>query len=143
MTVPVDATLLDPDGWHSDPVACVNSWHEALQTISKHDPEVLHLWVAHVLDRLAVTLGRPRSALAAVFVSRALLEDASDVAYSRSLIAAMRRCTLEYFSVGDPIAVVLSEIGDPDDPALTAYMRLRAFSALPILEQQRVLGLER
>jgi predicted nucleic acid-binding protein len=138
----VNAVLLDPDGWSTDPDRQHERWHQALVAIWRADARLLSPWAAEVVDRVARTTQVRRPVVASLFMGSAVLTDHPDLEYIRALCAAWRKCTLERFSVGDPARAIVEEVGHTAReiaPRMMPYMVLWALTRLPLGEQLRLL----
>jgi hypothetical protein len=138
-----DALLRDPDGWSTIPDEEFGRWHHALVAIWNERPQLLYPWVAHLVSRVAVATGRPRPDIAMLLMLSAVGGEDRGVGYVRALLAAMRRCTLEAFNVGEPLAAAIEQLRVADvaiEPGVGQIFVVRALSRVPLAEQLRVLG---
>ncbi|MGI9099210.1 MAG: PIN domain-containing protein [Solirubrobacteraceae bacterium] len=137
----VDGLLRDPDVW-TDTATQFAQWNDTLAAIWHARPDALYRWLVYLVDRIASTLRMRRPAIATMLLLPAL-GGQHDVEYLRALLAAMRRCNLEAFDLGDPLSTAFSEIRRREpglDEELHRMLVVRALSRLPITEQLKLLG---
>jgi uncharacterized protein YifE (UPF0438 family) len=137
----IDALVSDVDNWASgDPLIM---WQETLQAIWRAEPGALYPWTVYLIARIATTIERPRALIARTLLGAALTSDSADVDYMRAQLAALHRCELEHFDVGDPLRDAFEEIRRAARPLrveLYPIVVVRALSRLPISAQLRLLG---
>lgn len=140
----VSSLLKDPDEWGLRPSESFTRLHEVLLRIWSASPDQLDAWVRHAVTQVALTLNKSRRTVASLLVLPALGVGTRNVHYVRELTAAMRRCNLEAFDVGDPLAAAMVRLAASTDPAerdVAVWTWIRALSCMPVSEQIRILDL--